>query len=143
MNFGMTSMDQALRENIVHNAWTAFMGLMEQIQYLLDAAEVFIKAHPAGDSYSNQMKHYGLSSMIGTLGTTPVPLAEVIKRWKHDEPRVISAVGVEETLLNEIWCSVDPLVLFLIREKIELFPFNLQEARMAFMKLVHANRTLR
>jgi len=120
---------------------TAFVAVVQQIDYMLDVIHFFMSRYP-DTTISIAHKHEWLKDMINTLGSKPYELSEVIRRWKHEEPRVLSQVGVELNILNEIWITLDVLFEFMKREDIGCSPYNHLQARIAFAALRQVNKCI-
>jgi hypothetical protein len=134
-----------LKASLLNTGDEAFLSLMQQIQHLLDLIDFYMARWPSTGSAKDDglaLKHEDLKLAVNTLGTLPYQLADQLRRWKHEEPRVLSRIGVELELLNEIWSTVEALTLFFIRADIDLHPFNRQKAEQAFQHLVRVNRIL-
>jgi hypothetical protein len=134
-----------LKASLLNTGDEAFLSMMQQIQHLLDLIDFYMIRWPVTDVAKHDglaLKHEDLKLAVNTLGTLPYQLADQLRRWKHEEPRVLSRIGVELELLNEIWSTVEALTLFFIRADIDLNPFNRQKAEQAFQHLVRVNRIL-
>lgn len=134
-----------LKASLLTTGDEAFLSLMQQIQHLLDLIDFYMVRWPVNLAEKNDglaLKHEDLKLAVNTLGTLPYQLADQLRRWKHDEPRVLSRLGIELELLNEIWSTIDALTLFFIRADLDLHPFNRQKAEIAFNHLVRVNRIL-
>lgn len=138
-------MNQQAKENLIESGDQAFMVLANQIHHLLDLVDFYVLRWPISLSESSDgeaIRHEDLKLAVNTLGTLPYQVADQIRRWKHGEPRVLSRLGVELELLNEIWSTIEALTLFFIRADIDLHPFNRQKAQLAFDHLVRMNKIL-
>lgn len=134
-----------LKNSLLAEGDQAFLALTQQIHHLLDLIDFYMTRWPvtddrAGDSIA--FKHEQLKLAINTLGSTPYQLAEVIRRWKHGEPRVLSKLGVELGLLNEIWMTMEVTMLFFIQADLSLDPYNRSKAEKAYKDLVQVNKLL-
>ena len=135
----------ALKDSLIAQGYEAFSSLTQQIHHLLDLVDFYFVRWPAtGDAAHDgrALKHEQLKLAVNTLGSLPYQLVEVLRRWKHDEPRVLSRLGVEIQLLNELWCTIEALTLFFIREGLSLDPFNRSKAERAFDDLIQSNKLL-
>jgi hypothetical protein len=134
-----------LKASLLTTGDEAFLSLMQQIQHLLDLIDFYMVRWPVTGASKHDglaLKHEDLKLAVNTLGTLPYQLADQLRRWKHEEPRVLSRMGIELELLNEIWSTIEALMLFFIRADIDLHPFNRQKAEIAFQHLVRMNRIL-
>jgi hypothetical protein len=129
------------KDSYVKDGDEAFVSLASQIQELLGLIDFYLTRYPP-DTLSLIAKHEQLQQAIKSLGTLPYQLAEVIRRWKHDEPRVLSSFGVEIEILNEIIVTIFALTEFFIREGISLDPFNNEKMLKAWRMLLVVNREL-
>lgn len=132
-------MNHEQKNTILVSADLAFVSLMQQIDHMLDMIHFFMTRYPPNTA-SLALKHESLKDMVSTLGTKPAELAEVIRRWKRGEDRLISWAGVQSEMLNELWITLDVLLNFFSQEGIELHPYNHFKARRAFNELVQLNR---
>lgn len=138
-------MDALVKGSLISTGDEAFLALTQQIQHMLDLIEGYMKrVRPTGDSKHDGLafKHEQLQEMITTLGSLPYQLADVLRRWKHDEPRLLSRLGVELTLLNEIWATLDVTLVFLIQHEVHIDPYNRLKADKAWRELVRVNNCL-
>lgn len=134
-----------LKGSLVSNGEAAFMALTKQIEHLLDLIDFYMRRYPAMDSAKHDglaFKHEQLKLMVNTLGTLPYQVADQIRRWKHDEPRILSRLGVELELLNEIWITMECTMLFFIQSDMSLDPYNRSKALNAFNELIRVNKLL-
>lgn len=130
-----------LRESLLTQADTAFFQLAGQINELFDAAQFYIDRY-AVITASDKIKATGLNSAIEAMGRLPDALAGEIERWKKGEDRVLSRLGVELEILNELYATVEATMLFLIREDICLERFSLGSVKQAYHELLRCNRLL-
>jgi hypothetical protein len=130
-----------LKETLIAGGDAAFIALAEQIQYLFDSIHFFMTRFPA-KSPSLENKHHQLQLSLRTLGGLPYQLADVIRKWKHDEPRVLSKLGVELELLNEISATITVTAQFFAREGIDLAPFSDEKAQYACFVLGKVNAAI-
>ena len=130
-----------LRESLLSQADSAFFQLVEQVNLLLDRTEFYINRRPAF-SASDKLKLAQLSIAIASLGKLPDQLAREVERWKKDEDRVISVMGIELEVLNELFATCEATMLFLIRADVPLQGFSLNTVRQAHNELLRCNRLL-
>lgn len=138
-------MNSQLKESLISTGDQAFIALTQQIQHLLDLIDFYVVRYPVDDSKKCDglaLKHEELMEAVNILGSLPYRLADEIRRWKHEEPRILSRLGVEIELLNEIWCTMEALFLFFTRQDIDVHPYNRSKAERAFAELVRSNRLL-
>jgi len=134
-----------LKESLVLTAETSFMALTQQIEHLLDLIDFYMRRWPVTDSAKHDglaHKHEQLKLMINTLGTLPYQVADQIRRWKHDEPRILSRLGIELELLNEIWITMECTMTFFIKHDMSIDPYNRTKAEKAFQELIRTNKLL-
>lgn len=129
------------KESYVLEGDEAFVGLASQIQELLSLIDFYLTRFPP-DTLSMMAKHEQLQLATRSLGALPHQLAEVIRRWKHDEPRVLSSYGVEIEILNEILVTIYALTEFFTREQISLDTFSQEKMMKAWKMLLVVNREL-
>ena len=134
-----------LKDSLLAQGDEAFLALTQQIQHMLDLIDFFMSRYKVTSDAKDgglALQHEELKQMINTLGSVPYQLAEVIRRWKHNEPRVFSKIGVELSLLNEIWATLEATMLFFITRDIDLEPYNRQKALRAYTELCRVNKLL-
>ena len=130
-----------LRFNLVHQADRAFLSLAAQSNVLLDAAGVWLTRNPNINKL-NKTKASELKSAVFDLGSIPKMLASEITRWKKGEDRVLSRMGVEQNLLNELYANMEALMWFYTREEIDIPEFNLDLVKASHAELLRCNRLL-
>ena len=133
--------NQPLRESLVLEAAAAYFGLMQQIDQLLGLVGFYLDRYPnvtPGDAIRTKE----LERTVTNLGALPQNLADVIRRWKGAEDRVLSRLGVEVCILNEIWANVQAIVYFIKSNEISLDPFDYDRAAVCFASLIRCNRLL-
>ena len=138
-------MDAQLKESLINTSDEAFLSLSQQIHHMLDLIDFFMQRYqPTGSSRHDALafKHDQLKEMINTLGSLPYQLADVMRRWKHNEPRVLSRSGVELELINEIWVTLEVTMLFFIQHDMDVDPYNHSKTRKAFDELIRVNRCI-
>jgi len=132
---------ELLRRSLIYRAEEAFISLMTQLDCLFDHTSFYLDRYPM-DTISATFKSRELNKTIKNLATLSSQLAEVIKRWKHGEDRLLTKLGTEIAVLNEIYANMMALIYFLTSHEIDLEPFNHDRFRYAFTVLVAANRKL-
>ena len=130
-----------LRESLLAQAEKAFFQLLDQASALLDAVQVYTTQNPT-KTRSDQLKLDQLNVAGVALGNLPGQLSIEIARWKKDEERVLSRLGVEIEILNELYATIEATMLFLIRENIPLGKFSLSVVKQAHVELMRCNRLL-
>lgn len=130
-----------LRESLLAKADAAFLQLVVQIDYLLDASQFYIDRYPPVDR-SSGLKLEQLNVAIVDLGALPKQLAIEIERWKKGQERVLSPLGVETQVLNELYATIEAAMLFFIREDIDLSRFTLSLVKQYHAELLRCNRLL-
>ena len=138
-------MTPQLKESLINTGDEAFIALTQQIQHMLDLIDFYMQRYrPTGSSKHDGLafKHDQLKEMINTLGSLPYQLADVIRRWKHNEPRVLSRLGVELGLINEIWATLEVTMLFFIQHDMDLDPYNRSKAEKAVRELSRVNNCI-
>ena len=128
---------EKLRSEVIAQGDTAFLALAQQVGHLLELAEFYFQRYPEEKSRIQQ-----LETAVATLGSVPYQLAEVIRRWKNDEPRVLDRLGVEVSLLNELWITMEATAYFFNAQEISVDPYNQVKAYRAFQDLVRINRVI-
>ena len=130
-----------LRDGLITQADGAFMKLAKHINDLLDAADFYCKRYPVV-TVSDQMKAKDLSCAVKDLALLLNAVAGEVGRWKKEEDRVISKMGVEIDYLNELYATIEASLLFFLRENIYLENFSLSEVKQAHAELTRCNRLL-
>lgn len=138
-------MDATLKGSLISTGDEAFLSLTQQIQHMLDVIDFYSQRYqPTGESKHDSLafEHEQMKPMIETLGSLPYQLADVLRRWKHDEPRILSRLGVQLTLINEIWATLEVVTLFFVLRHIELDPYNRTKAETAVFELQRVNNCM-
>lgn len=138
-------MNASLKDSLISTGDEAFIALTQQIQHMLDLIDFWMHRYqPTGAAKDDAVafKHEQMKEMINTLGSTPYQLADVLRRWKHDEPRVLSRLGVELTMINEIWATLEVTMLFFIQHDMNLDPYNRSKAEKAIRELTRVNNCM-
>ena len=131
----------SLRESLLVQAEVAFTVITTHIDGLLDAAQFFSDRYPIVTP-SDRVKSGELLCAVKDLGSLPKSLAAEIERWKKDEERVLSKLGVEIQLLNELYLTMEAAMLFFLRENIDLPSFSLKDVKQSYFELLRCNRLL-
>lgn len=130
-----------IRGALIGQAEKAFHNLIVQVNILLDSTSTYVSRGPAV-SVMDKMKHRELASAVEELGTTTKMIGGEVTRWKRAEERVLSRIGVEQNLLNELYANAEPLLWFLIREEVEVTGFSLDLLKSSYSELLRCNRLL-
>ena len=130
-----------LHNSLIAQADGAFLKLASQVNDLLDAAQFFGDRYPV-ITQSDRIKSSQLGAAIKDLGVLLRSIGAEVERWKKEEDRVLSKLGVEMELLNELYVTIEATLLFFIREDIHLDRFSLGEAKQAYYELLRCNRLL-
>lgn len=133
--------EEALRETLIQQAEYAFLRLMGQVDALFDLTGFYLDRYPP-DGVTEELKARELKVTVDNIAAHAAQLGEVLKRWKHDEERVLSRMGTELSVLNELWANIQALVYFLVSHNIDSDAFDLDEAVLSFGVLVKCNRLL-
>ena len=133
---------EALRESLVQQAEASFIVLTGQLDNLFDLASFYLDRYPNDGSLSRNFKDRELKTTVDNLAALTNQLAEVVKKWKHGEERVLSRTGTEISILNEIWANANALIYFLTSHDIDLEPYNVVLAAGAYQRLIKCNRLL-
>jgi hypothetical protein len=132
-------MDDALKERLTAQADASFLAFTRQLDHLLNTIDFYFARYPA-ENLSLDHKHDQLKQVVLALGSLPRRLADVLRLWKHDQPRVLSRLGVELEILNELWIQVDVTQRFFRQEGIDCHPFDTKIAFGAWVDLTRINR---
>lgn len=130
-----------IRGALIGQAEKAFHNLIVQVNILLDSTSTYVSRGPAV-SVMDKMKHRELASAVEELGITTKMIGGEVTRWKRAEERVLSRIGVEQNLLNELYANAEPLLWFLIREEVEVTGFSLDLLKSSYSELLRCNRLL-
>lgn len=134
-------MDTQLRDNLIIQADASFMVLAEQVNDLLDASQKYVE-NTTLRTCSDIIKSEQLNLAIRDLGHLVKQLSLEIERWKKEEERVLSKLGVELQFLNELYATIEATMSFLIQENINLSHFNLGATKQAHSELIRCNKLL-
>ena len=130
-----------IRGALIGQAEKAFHNLIVQVNILLDSTSTYVSRGPAV-SVMDKMKHRELASAVEELGITTKMIGGEVTRWKRAEERVLSRIGVEQNLLNELYANAEPLLWLLIREEVEVTGFSLDLLKSSYSELLRCNRLL-
>jgi len=130
-----------LRDSLLIQADTAFYALADQVDDLLDSAKFYADQYPP-KSPSDKLKTEQLNIAIKEMGQLLKSIALEIERWKKEEERVLSKLGVELQFINELKATMEALMLFFIREDIPLARFSLALVTQSHAELLRCNRLL-
>jgi hypothetical protein len=130
-----------LRDSLIHQAESAMLTMMRQVNILLEAAQLYASLHPATSS-TVRMKHTELKQSVSDLGSIPRMLVDEVNRWKNGEERVLGRPGIETFLLADLYASMDSMYWFFIREGIDVAAFSLDEVKKAHYEMIRCNRLL-
>jgi hypothetical protein len=129
-----------LRDSLLAQADKAFLFLVEEIDDLLNATQFYAERYPTM-TQSDLIKITNLNVAAKDLGMLPRPIGGVIEGWKRDDERVLSRLGVETRLLNELFITIEAMKNFFISEGIDL-KFEMSDVKQAHHELVRCNRLL-
>ena len=129
------------RVSLITSAETLFLSLAQQVNHLIDVIHFFMARYP-DESISLAHKHEWLNQSLSILAGRMRELGDVIWAWKDNSPRLITRLGAEINILNELYIAVDTTAAFFIREGIDLHPFNPHKFGLAWGNLVAINRAL-
>lgn len=132
----------ALRESLIQQAEASFTLLSTQLDHLLDLVAFYLDRHPHDGTRSADIKTLELKLTVENLAVLTTQLAEVLAGWKAGTERVLSRMGTELTILNEISANAQALIYFLMSHDIDLEPFDLTKANVAFVILKKCNSLL-
>ena len=130
-----------IRGALIGQAEKAFHNLIVQVNVLLDSSSTYVSRGPVV-SVMDRVKHRELASAVEELGTTTKMIGGEVTRWKRAEDRVLSRIGVEQNLLNELYANAEALLWFLIREEVEVPGFSLDLLKSSYSELLRCNRLL-
>jgi hypothetical protein len=128
------------RDSLLAQADGAFLFLVEGIDDLLNAAQFYAERYPTM-TRSDEIKMANLNIATRDLGTLPRAIGGEIQGWKRDDERMLSKIGVETQLLNELYITIEVMMEFFISEGIDL-KFSLPQVKQAYHELVRCNRLL-
>lgn len=130
-----------LDETEINQGQEAFLALTQQLRHLLISIDFYLQRYENDHEIPSQ-KRTDLETALVTLASVPSELGEVIRRWKQGLPRVVSQHGVQDTMLNELWITMDVVSAMLLREGLDLDPYNSYKATQAYGELVRINALL-
>jgi hypothetical protein len=130
-----------LREALLRQGDAAFAELNTQLEHLYKQVTFYLDRYPQ-ITKGDEMRTIELSGTIEILERLPAQLGLVLGGLRQGTPRVISRLGVELHILNEIWANIQVLCAFLLSNDIDLEPFDQDRAALAFANLVRVNRVL-
>jgi hypothetical protein len=127
------------REAAIRSAEASYFSFSRHLEHLFDACSFYLQRYPSDGSASDIIRTKDLLDVVTELGSLPVGFGDVLRRWKSGEVRVLSRLGTEIHLLNEIWANVTCLVMFLTCRGIDLEPFDLDRAKADWDNLKRVN----
>lgn len=134
-------MDSKLRSTLLESGDEAFISLAREVDLMLDVIHLYILQHP-DDTIPMIHRHEDLKEMVTTLAVKLPALANIVRDWKTDAPRVLSRNGVEIEILNEIWITLVALVQYFTQLKFDVSPYDHSKAELAYSNLTRVNRCL-
>ncbi len=131
-----------IHENLVRLSESSFLSLTTQIDHLFTLTIFYLDRYPSDGEPGRNLQDLEVKKTVDNLASLIGQLSDTIKRWKHGEPRVLSKLGVELNILNEIWANCNALIYFLVSHEIDLEPFDSIRATAAYHALVKCNNLL-
>lgn len=131
-----------LRDSLVYQAEVSFIELTTQLDHLFDLVGFYLDRYPVDGSPGRVLKDIELKETVENLAVLIAQLAEVVAGWKAGSDRVLSRMGTELSILNEIVSNSQALIYFLLSHGIDLEPFDLARATGAYSTLMKCNRLL-
>jgi hypothetical protein len=129
------------RESLVAEAETSFLIVVQQVDHLVDLIHFFMSRYLA-ETLSLEHKHDWLNQSLQLIAARLKELGDVVVVWKTGQPRLMTRLGVELSILNELYLTVKTTAGFLLREGLDLHPFNPYKFNLAWTLLLQANRVL-
>lgn len=137
-------MNADLKMNIAKSAGVSLLVLLHQTNHMLDRIEAYLEvSRRKNSSKTHQIHLEQFSAMVETLGSVPTQIGDVITTWQSGQPRVLSVEGVEETLLNEMWITLEICLVFFVENGFDPLPFNQLKALQAYKELLKFNRMMK
>lgn len=133
--------DSVLRENLINQAFKAYWDLCKNRDEIFKVVDFFIERYPPITEADNT-RIGSLNEAAGFLRTLPYTLYGVIDCWKKHQPQILSKIGIELTVLNELAANFYILHQFFIVRDISLDDFMLTEVTRAYTDLIRCNRLL-
>lgn len=134
-------MQTDLRDGLITQAERAMLGMLGQVNILLEAAQLYATRNPAV-SKSDELKHKELRQSIKDLGSIPRMLVDEVGRWKRGDERVLGRQGVEQFLLADLHASMDAMHWFFEREGIDTSSYSMDVVSQCYYEMVRCNRLL-
>ncbi len=134
-------MTESLRVELIFQAEKAYLDLLAQIDYLLDATAFYVERFPVA-SDSDEFVHREIAHTVDMLTAAVSTLGRSIVDFKLDQPRKITKANLQLEVMNEVWAGSQALLYFLVSHHICLERFNLEAAAAAFKKLCASNKAL-
>lgn len=132
----------SLRQSLVSQATDAALILSRNAAVLLDLTQDYFDAYPVL-SESERIRSENLEPAIKDLGALPYQLSDVVKRWQRGEEPMLSSLGIELTILNELLITCKCMMLFFISMGIDTSDFNLQDCENAHIALVRCAKLIK
>ena len=134
-------MTESLRVELILQAEKAYLDLLTQVDYLLDATAFYVERYPIA-SDSDEFIHHEIASTVNLLAASIKILGQSIVDLKLDQPRKIAKANLQLEVMNEVWAGSQALLYFLISNHICVEKYNLEMAADAFKRLCSSNRRL-
>lgn len=130
-----------LRESLICQADAAFLTITDQANDLLDAVKFYMDSTPSM-SRSDLIKSDELVIVVKDIARLIKQAGLEIERWKREEERIVSRIGFEIQCLNELYVTMEVLMLFLERESIPLTCFSMGLVSQSHSDLLRCNSLL-
>lgn len=131
-----------LRQSLVSQATDATLVLSKNVNVMLDLVQDYFDKYPV-ESKSENIRSKNLEPVLKDLGALPYQLSDVVRRWKNGEEPMLSPLGIELTILNELLITLECLMLFFIRMGIDTTDFKLQDCKRAHNTLVRCAKLIK
>ena len=130
-----------LRESLILQSEESYFSLMTQLNFLFDQISFYVDRYPI-ITVGDEMRTNDINSTVKELTGMVTLFSKIMHEWKSGMPRGLSPQYVEHFVLVEIWAHIQALASFLIRNDIDLEPFDHKESSKAISTLFRANRLL-
>lgn len=125
-----------LKDTTIRNAEEFCLVLFDQTFKLLKAIEA------AAQLPKNVSIKPMLDEAIKPLRSLPYQLSDVVIKWKSGRPQVLSKLGIEVEVLNELMVNLTACFLFFLSRDMDIGEYIQNQALTAYKELLLCNKLL-
>ncbi len=129
-----------LKQHIRPLAQQDFIMLMSEVNRLLDAGETVVCK--LGQGRADTIRRVDIIFAERHTSSLVNRLSAVVVAWASAQPQVLSREGIRETLIDELWASLESLLCFLIQLEGPVEAYNRSKALHCIDSLRTINKIL-